>query len=271
MSKYKARLKDFIYQTGTAHLLDKLMFSLSWLKNKRRNARYRKDNKNVAIPSDYYLYETYLLNFEQYINDGKVTAQEIVEWTNRYLTANPEKVLEWGCGVSRIVRHLHKFYARSTSIYGCDINTGMIAWNEQHIKDVAYEVVGFEPPTGYSSEQFDMVYAISVFTHIIVNEQEAWLQEMHRILKPQGIFLFTTHGYNYFNNLVHHERKELELKGSVSKSYYKKGHRMMSSYNMPDAMARCVEKYFDILEFWDGREHLSKMGGQDLWIVRKKT
>jgi cyclopropane fatty-acyl-phospholipid synthase-like methyltransferase len=41
-------------------------------------------------------------------------------------------------------------------------------------------------PDGY----FDLVYAISVFTHI-THEWSAWLLELHRILKPEGLLLAT--------------------------------------------------------------------------------
>jgi len=135
---------------------------------------------------------------------------------------------------------------------------------------VTFNVIGFEPPTGYNANQFDMIYAISVFTHINVEQQEAWLQEMHRILKPQGVFLFTTHGNHFLSKLLEQERIQLEAKGAFTKSYFKKGHRMMTSYNLPDKFRELLQKHFDMLEFWDGNKDPSKTGGQDLWIVRKK-
>lgn len=270
MSEYKAILKNFFYRTGTAGILDKMIFGISWLKNKRKNTLYKRANKDVPFPPDYYLYETYRLDYEEYIQDGLLTGKEIVEYAGKYLTKDPEKVLEWGCGVSRIIRHLHQFYQSGMGIYGCDINARMIAWNQRHVKDVNFKVIDFDPPTPYNASQFDMIYAMSVFTHIIVEQQESWLQEMHRILKPQGVFLFTTHGYNYLEKMLGSERKQLEEQGGFTKAYYKKGHRMMSSYNLPDKFGEQVKKYFDILEFWDGKEYTSKMGGQDLWIVRKR-
>ena len=66
------------------------------------------------------------------------------------------------------------------------------------------------------------------------------------------------------------ESKHLAKEGGFTKSYNKKGHRMMSSYNLPDKFGELVKEYFDIPELWDGKEFPSKMGGQDLWIVRKR-
>jgi ubiquinone/menaquinone biosynthesis C-methylase UbiE len=271
MGEYKAILKDFFYKTGTAGILDKMIFGMSWLKNKRKNTLYKRANKNISIPPDYYLYETYRLDYAEYIQDGMLTGKEIVECAGKYLIGNPEKVLEWGCGVSRIIRHLHDFYPSTTGVYGCDINSGMISWNQRNIRDVAFDVINFEPPTRYNAGQFDMIYGMSVFTHIVVEQQKGWLREMHRILKPEGVFLFTTHGYNYLEKMLGHERKQLEETGGFTKSYYKKGHRMMSSYNLPEKFGQLVKEDFDVLEFWDGKEFPSKMGGQDLWIVRKRS
>jgi hypothetical protein len=43
----------------------------------------------------------------------------------------------------------------------------------------------------------------------------------------------------------------------------------MSTYNSQEALTKILEKYFKILEFYDGEIHPTKTGGQDLWIVKK--
>jgi hypothetical protein len=45
----------------------------------------------------------------------------------------------------------------------------------------------------------------------------------------------------------------------------------MSTYNNPSKFKEIVEKYFIILEYFDGESNYSKLGGQDLWIVKKKS
>ncbi len=44
----------------------------------------------------------------------------------------------------------------------------------------------------------------------------------------------------------------------------------MSTYNSPNNFKKIVEKYFEILEFHDGELDYEKIGGQDLWIVKKQ-
>ena len=181
-------------------------------------------------------------------------------------------MLEWGCGVSRTVRHIHKYINNENSqIFACDINKEMIDWSSKNIKDVSFSLIDYNPPSNYSSLQFELIYCIPVLTHIDAQQQENWIIEIDRILNENGVFLFTTHGSKYFDKLLTTEQKQLNEKGVFTKSYFQKGHRLMSTYNISSAFKQMIEKKFDILEFYEGEKHPEKIGGQDLWIVKKKA
>jgi ubiquinone/menaquinone biosynthesis C-methylase UbiE len=53
------------------------------------------------------------------------------------------------------------------------------------------------PPSELESDSFDLVYAISVFTHLDERMQFAWLGELQRVTKPTGYVLLTVHGKHY--------------------------------------------------------------------------
>ena len=265
----KAQLKQLFYILGISATLDKLLFKVAQIKNKKSNSKYAKANYNISFPPDYYLYETYQLNYQQYIEDGNLSAKEIIEWTIKYISISEINILEWGCGVSRTVRHINKYTSNNAQIFACDINDEMIRWNTKNIENVLFSKINYNPPTTYFSEQFNMIYAISVFTHIDVSQQENWAKEIHRILSKDGVFLFTTHGSKYVKKLLADEQKTLKTTGAFTKSYFQKGHRMMSTYNVANAYESMLKKYFSILEFYDGEKFPNKIGGQDLWIVKK--
>ena len=265
----KKKIKSFIHYIGLTKYLDKLLFLKSkifmFLKNKETKNKF----PNFTFPPDYYLYETYELNYLNYKNDGELTAKEIYDWVKPYKN-NLHSILEWGCGVARVIRHFTALMDKNVDIYGVDINEKMIQWNATNINNIKFTTCSYYPPTKFDDNKFDLIYCISVFTHIEFEYQEKWIAEIHRILEPNGIFLFTTHGKKYHSTLLENEINALVNKGYYTKSYHQKGHRMMATYNTKEYFEKLLIPYFSILEYHDGAENQAKIGGQDLWIVQKK-
>jgi ubiquinone/menaquinone biosynthesis C-methylase UbiE len=268
MTSLKRRIKDFFIKSNSLVLLDKFNYAYSYFKYLAKNIKYKKQNPDFAFPPNYYLYETYKLDYKQYNEDGKITANEIVEWTSKYIQG-PFKILEWGCGVARIVRHIPNLINKNSIVFGIDINAEMINWNLSNIPNVNFKKNDYSPPTLFDNNEFNIVFALSVFTHIEAEFQTKWLAEIYRIISGNGIFLFTTHGKNYEINLDEKEKNILNSQGALTIDYKQKGHRMMSSYNSYESFKIIVENYFEILEYYSGAEYPEKVGGQDLWIVRK--
>ena len=75
-----------------------------------------------------------------------------------------------------------------------DIDPDNIAWAKDHLKSLDMRVGPLMPPSPYPDESFDLVYGISVMTHLTRHVQEAWLAEIARILKPGGVALLTFSG-----------------------------------------------------------------------------
>lgn len=263
----KYTIKQFLYRINALHFLDKIKYHIDKIKYKKINKKFKETSSDFALPSDYFLYETYRLNYLEYKEDGFNSASEIVSWTQKYIM--PENVLEWGCGVARIVRHLPHIYKEGTTVFACDINPEMIAWDKLNIPNVIFDLVDYMPPTHYKQGYFQLVYAISVFTHIDAHNQKHWLQEVYRILSNNGVFLFTTHGNYYLNHLSKKQISTLLHDGMYTITYNKKGHRMMTTYHTNRGMSELLSPLFEILEYYDGEKNLEKLGGQDLWIVRK--
>ena len=105
-----------------------------------------------------------------------------------------EGVLDFRCpDRSRGLRHLLP-EAQHAEFWGSDIDRGCIAWNEQHLTPPMSFVVNDEaPPLPLPAADFDLVYAMSVFTHI-TKHWSAWLLELHRVLAPGGILVATFMG-----------------------------------------------------------------------------
>jgi SAM-dependent methyltransferase len=103
------------------------------------------------------------------------------------------RILDWGCGCGRVIREMMKFVPPAT-LTGCDIDTEAIAWDKEHIPGPTFDRIDPYPPTAYSTKTFDLIYGISVMTHLDEQTQLSWLRELSRIASAGGIVALTVIG-----------------------------------------------------------------------------
>lgn len=100
-------------------------------------------------------------------------------------------VLDWGVGCGRVARHLAP--ALGPAFFGCDIDADNVAWCSANLPG-SYVPTRLEPSLPYADGTFDVVYGVSVFTHLRSEWELRWLEELHRVLRPGGTMLVTVHG-----------------------------------------------------------------------------
>lgn len=98
------------------------------------------------------------------------------------------RILDFGCGSGRVTRWFKDLHPQS-EIFGVDINPDAIAWCKANIPFATFDVGPTRPRLPYADESFDVIIAISVFTHLDMDFQWAWLDELKRILRPGGRLL----------------------------------------------------------------------------------
>jgi SAM-dependent methyltransferase len=129
---------------------------------------------------------------ELYEGSGRARKAAIIEALPDDYSFERRRVLDFGCGAGRVLRQFLP-EAASGEFWGCDLHRPTIAWLEEHLSPPLHFYVNDELPMPHPDSYFDLVYAISVFTHI-THEWSAWLLELHRILKPEGLLLATFAG-----------------------------------------------------------------------------
>jgi SAM-dependent methyltransferase len=113
-----------------------------------------------------------------------------------------DSILDFGSGCARIARPLRDFVGPGVNLYATDIDREAVDWCRQNYAAVAdFEVNDPWPPLKYEDSRFDFIYGFSVFTHLPEEMQVKWLQELNRILKPEGYLILTTHGEAYHEHL----------------------------------------------------------------------
>jgi SAM-dependent methyltransferase len=118
------------------------------------------------------------------------------------------RVLDFGCGSARVLPHvcarlpeqparvpgppaLPGGEARCT---GCDVDPAAIAWAAANHPGLSFAHTGDAPPLPFPDRSFDLVYSISVFSHLDRSTQDGWLAELRRVLAPGGVALLSVHG-----------------------------------------------------------------------------
>ena len=121
-------------------------------------------------------------------------------------------VLDFGCGVGRQLLHFTRHYP-GPCYYACDIDDTSVAFIAKNYPLVETYVNTFSPPLKYQDSFFDMIYSVSIFSHLNMEDQKVWLIELGRITKPGGLCFVTTEGYSSLKSLAaSFGRNENELK-----------------------------------------------------------
>jgi SAM-dependent methyltransferase len=129
----------------------------------------------------------------RYEEVGRLCRAEILSRLPEDWSFDGKRVLDFGCGAGRTLRHFQE-EARVAEFYGCDIDRPSIAWLLENMSPPFHAVQNDEvPPLPLESDSFDLIYAISVFTHIS-DHWSAWLVELHRLLREGGLLFATIFG-----------------------------------------------------------------------------
>jgi SAM-dependent methyltransferase len=105
----------------------------------------------------------------------------------------PAEVLDFGCGVGRQLLHFHRNYP-ALSLHACDVNDRSIDFVRGAYPTVQSYTSAFSPPLKYPDCKFDLIYSVSIFSHLNVRDHALWLQELGRITRPGGLCCLTILG-----------------------------------------------------------------------------
>jgi SAM-dependent methyltransferase len=103
-----------------------------------------------------------------------------------------EAILDWGCGCARVAKFVAELAPRKLT--GADVDPDNIQWCKENIAAAEFAHIDLNPPAAFASESFDLVYGVSVFSHLSETDQDRWLLELQRITKPGAAVLMSIQG-----------------------------------------------------------------------------
>lgn len=124
-----------------------------------------------------------------------------------------KRVLDFGCGPGRVLRQFGA-EAQQAELHGCDMHEPSITWLRHHAAPRLQVFVNDElPPLPRQDCSFDLIWAVSVFTHL-TDSWSRWLLELHRLLGDGGRLIATFHGQeDYPRHPIHDEPWREDLHG----------------------------------------------------------
>jgi SAM-dependent methyltransferase len=263
----KNEISNWFRQTGLLSAVDRLYFSLNKIRYSRKNKRFRKEHPFVKLPPDYMIYESFRMDYKNYYNDGRDTALWLIQELSRYFSIDSSKILDWGCGPARVVRHLPDLLPQA-KVVASDYNEQTIEWCKTNVQGVEFVKNSVIPPLPFNGQSFDIIYALSVFTHLSLENHYRWTEEIYRLLKPGGIFLFSTQGNIFMTKLSEMEKKKFLRGELVARGKVKEGHRLFSAFHPQQFIYSILSDKWKVLKFTNGE--MKDWGPeQDVWIVQK--
>ena len=155
-------------------------------------------------------------------------------------------LLDFGCGCGRVIRSWRAL--PSTQVHGSDYSDKAIRWSRANLPFARFETNGLAPPLGYEDAAFDFVYALSVFTHLPEDLEQAWMRELARVVRPGGYLVITTHGEAYRSRLNREERERFDRGELVVRWQQVAGSNLCAAYHPPSYVERLADG-FEVVDF----------------------
>ncbi|MGA2435137.1 MAG: methyltransferase domain-containing protein [Bryobacteraceae bacterium] len=180
-----------------------------------------------------------------------------------------ETVLDFGCGCGRTLAWLIE-RRPAVEFHGADVDSEAIEWCRGNFPPAKFAVGAPLPPTPYADASFDLIYAISVFTHLGEEHHRLWLAELRRILRPSGILLITVHGERERKVLSSMQTAQLEAEGFLFASSRKLRGILpdwyQTTFQTREYLDRALSRDFNVRSYIVGG-----MGAQDVVMLQPKT
>ena len=263
----KKIIKRILRIFGLMLFADRLRFVYMRFSNRKPNREFRKNNPDVILPPDYLMYESFQLDYYRYYVNGRKTAEWLVDHVRPYLEFSNAEILDWGCGPGRIIRHLPDLIPEAKSYNGTDYNSKSINWCAENLSSIRFTQNELFPPLPFEDNSVDLIYGISIFTHLSESAHEAWLNELYRVLRPNGVLFLTLHGDGFQVKLEPAEQDAFKKNKLVVRGQVKEGHRTFIAFHPPEFVKSWASQ-FEVLKHVPGIVE-SGIIEQDVWIFKK--
>jgi SAM-dependent methyltransferase len=270
METVKGNLKDILLAT---HLYNSARQIKNWnpdIRRRFRNIGYRiaGAEDGLPIPPAHLIYLVILSrDIAWFLKSGYISYRCIASALNKngYDTGDFQNILDFGCGCGRVLRHWKK--SSRQDLYGTDYNEQLILWSQKNLSALAeFKTNQSHPPLNYPDDKFNFIYSLSVFTHLSDSMQKEWMNELFRILKPNGLLYMTLHGASRLYQLNELERQKFQDGELVIKLEGQSGNNDCAAFHPAQYVRNVLANQFEVVDFIvSGQVDMD----QDAYLLRK--
>jgi SAM-dependent methyltransferase len=273
-SAYLLRLQavELLRKLGLLPAADELRLWLTVLRNRKRDKAFAALFPAEVFPPARITTGTVGgRGYESYYEDGERSVKILWELMAGHIELNGARVLEWGCGPARLVRHLARLGKDSgMEVFATDYDRATIDWCQSAIPGVTFARNGLEPPLPFPDGVFDVVYSSSVFTHLSEAMHYAWLRENFRVVKRAGLVIFTTAGDSQRHKLLPAEVPLYEAGELVVRRVPLEGSPRYNAFHSPAFVRNKLLPSVPDADLIRHETGLHLAGVQDIWVIRKR-
>lgn len=161
-----------------------------------------------------------------HIDGGKRSAHYYVGLFNRLCGDfdDIERVLDFGCGCGRVLSRMP--IGNGVKYFGVDLHPGGLEWLRGTMPAGTFSAGVEMPPLDFEDQKFDLVYSVSVLTHLNRQQERAWLDEWHRLLKVGGHVIATFRAEDWVEkNTVERQKRAIRAAWRESDGFCYQKHR----------------------------------------------
>ena len=161
---------------------------------------------------------------ETYYMSGRVSAERIRNIAAMYLVdpmtsgvfGRSLRVLDFASGYGCTSRHI-KNVMPAADLHAIDIHDAACKFHRGRL-GISASLSTLEPERLDAAPDYDIVFALSFFSHLPKHLFSRWLIKLGQFVKPNGILIFTTNGMETHHTLIPHMKIGRDGFGSIRDS-----------------------------------------------------
>ncbi|NNC59934.1 MAG: class I SAM-dependent methyltransferase [Erythrobacter sp.] len=147
---------------------------------------------DFPVPPRHNLTTTSSNTVRHYFQSGLTTIQPILmgAMAEGFEPDEDTHVLDFGCGVGRQLLHLKRWFP-AMKISAIDVDREVVDYVARTFPGVDAYCNDFDPPLKFADNSFDLIYSVSIFSHLSMDDAKLWLTDLARVAKPGSVLCLT--------------------------------------------------------------------------------